>query len=370
MPRPELLHLIDHAGIGGVNPLLESLSVHQSGRFGLHVASLGPTGPLASRLASGTKFVALDVRGKRDWARAAVRLAAYLRRERIALVQTHLFESSLVGVAAARLARVRSVVTAHHSIELLLTPSRLWRTLEHGNLRYGATFVSAPSARVASQLRSAHALPEAKVTVVPYWFDLSKWRAARTQRAAVRTDLHLGDRVVLVAAGRFSWIKNYPLMLRAFAQTSGRERALLLIAGEGPERAKVEALIAQLGISEQVRLLGMWKEMPSLFGAADLFVHASDAECFSQAAVEAAASSLPIVSTDVGGAHELVDDGGGGLLSPPGDVAALAARLSEAIAWDTGTRQARGRAAEQATRTYDIERGVARQEAAVEGWLA
>ena len=202
MSKIEVLHLIDHAGIGGVNPLLENLSHHGSAQFGLHVATLGPTGPLAGRLRPGTEFLALGATSRSGYGRALGALVRYLRERHIRLVQTHLFESSLGGVAAARLAGIPAVVTAHHCIELLSTPSRVWRTAERFNLRWLASSISAPSARVAATLTDAYSLPPGKATIVPYWFDLARWPVPRARRQELRSQLAVGDALVLVAAGR------------------------------------------------------------------------------------------------------------------------------------------------------------------------
>lgn len=103
--------------------------------------------------------------------------------------------------------------------------------------------------------------------------------------------------------------------------------AVLAIAGEGPERPRIEALVGRLGIGASVRLLGHL-DAGEVLSASTAFAFASWAESFPYAILEAMAFGLPIVSTDVGGIAEAVRDGVSGALVAPRDPAALAAAIS------------------------------------------
>jgi glycosyltransferase involved in cell wall biosynthesis len=145
-------------------------------------------------------------------------------------------------------------------------------------------------------------------------------------RGELRAELGLeGD--VLAFAGRLGVQKSLGTALEAVEATPG---VTLVVAGDGPERAKLEARARALGIDERVRFLGAVgrEEVLGLFRAADASVLPSAWENFPHTVVEALAVGCPVIATTVGGVPEVVVDGDNGLLVPPGDSSALAAALA------------------------------------------
>jgi len=112
--------------------------------------------------------------------------------------------------------------------------------------------------------------------------------------------------------------------LRAAAELPGAD---FVLAGEGPERAGLEALATELGIAERVHFLGYRDDIPQLLAACDVFALPSLYEGSSLAVLEAMAAGRPVVSSAIGGTDELIDDGVDGLLVAPGDTAGLAGAL-------------------------------------------
>src|SRR5207248_3814804 len=100
--------------------------------------------------------------------------------------------------------------------------------------------------------------------------------------------------------------------------------ARLVLVGDGPERAGVEAQVRELNLGEKVRFLGTRKDVAQLLHGADLFLLTSVSEGIPLTVIEAMAAGLPVVATDVGGLREVVADGLTGLLAPAKDAAALA----------------------------------------------
>lgn len=118
---------------------------------------------------------------------------------------------------------------------------------------------------------------------------------------------------LLLAVGNLVALKRFDLVIGAAELLPD---ATLFIAGEGRERRKLEALIAERGLSARVRLLGgvHHADMPALMAAADVFVHASSSEGLANVWVEALASGTPVVTTNVGAAAEVVDRAEAGTL--------------------------------------------------------
>jgi len=131
-----------------------------------------------------------------------------------------------------------------------------------------------------------------------------------------------------VAVGRLAGQKNVALMIKAFARQA-RPGDKLTIAGEGPDRKALEALIAKLGMADRVCLKGHLLCTDALLAEADAFVLSSDYEGLPAVIVEALAAGLPIVATDCSSAmSSLLDGGRQGILVPIGDEAALSAALN------------------------------------------
>lgn len=120
------------------------------------------------------------------------------------------------------------------------------------------------------------------------------------------------DNIVL-AVGRLVAGKRFDLLIRAFAGIAAH-RASLVIVGEGPERARLQRLIADLGLSDRVQMPGFCQNPGPFYQQAKCFVMSSQKESFGLVLVEALAAGLPVVATDCGGPREILDAGRHGVL--------------------------------------------------------
>src|SRR5205814_7862195 len=160
------------------------------------------------------------------------------------------------------------------------------------------------------------------------------------------------------------------VMLRAVPRVLARHpRAVFVLAGAGPEEALLRSLAAELGIQASLRLPGRipHARVPDLFAAADVFALSSHYEGTSMVTLEAAASGLPVVSTDVIGARDAVLDGESGLVVPRRDPAALAEALTRPLDDPPAARAMGARGREHVLAGFDAE-SIARQMA--ELWYA
>lgn len=156
------------------------------------------------------------------------------------------------------------------------------------------------------------------------------------------------DEVVIGTVGRLQAVKDQLTLVRAFAIARGcapaSKRLRLLIAGDGPLRAEVEAEIRASGCGEAIWLAGERADVPDVMRALDLFVLPSRAEGISNTILEAMASGLPVVATDVGGNGELVVAGETGALVSAGDPQGMAEAMLRYTS-DAALRQSAGIAA-------------------------
>ncbi|MFK2902971.1 glycosyltransferase [Dyella ginsengisoli] len=161
--------------------------------------------------------------------------------------------------------------------------------------------------------------------------DVAKFHFLPKARVQERRALGCTDRKLLLAVGRLHALKDYPNLIRAFAQVKGQVPGVVLaIAGEGPLRAELEALVRSLGLVDDVRFLGVRHDVPELMSACDVFVLSSESEGFGLVVAEAMACGRVVVATDCGGVREVVGDAG--LLVPPRDPEQLAAAILHALA--------------------------------------
>lgn len=159
----------------------------------------------------------------------------------------------------------------------------------------------------------------------------------------------------ILAVGRLSAVKNYPLLLKAFTRLREVLDARLIIVGDGECREEVEALVAGSPHRASIALLGAVANPYPLMRAADLLVLSSDFEGFGNVLVEAMAAGTPVVSTDCPfGPAEILEQGKWGRLAPVGDAAALAEAMREQLGTqrDLAVQRARAFSVEAAAAAY------------------
>ena len=159
-----------------------------------------------------------------------------------------------------------------------------------------------------------------KVTIIPNAIN----------EAFLRPIHEVEQQKTIVAIGRMSPPKNYPLLLKAFSQvTADHPDYHLLILGEGKLRKKLEVLTQQLHIEKRVDMPGYVTNIPDRLKVSSIYVLSSNYEGMPNTLMEAMALGLPCIATDCdgGGARFLIDNGKNGLLVPKGDIEALAGAM-------------------------------------------
>jgi glycosyltransferase involved in cell wall biosynthesis len=157
---------------------------------------------------------------------------------------------------------------------------------------------------------------------------------SRGKRASLRTELGFSsDASILLSVGRLHAQKGQAELVSVVAAVHAeRPDVRLVVAGDGPERERLNDLVDALGLQETVRLLGHRTDVGPLMDAADLFVFPSHFEGTPFAMLEAMAHGLPVIAAAFGGAEEILDDGRTGILVPVGCPDALRAAIIGALA--------------------------------------
>lgn len=278
------------------------------------------------------------------------RAGAYLRLRRFArrlaasgidIVQTHFRDSTIAGVISARLAGIGTVISTRRNQGYWHTRGEL--TLAKALNRW-VTLVLANSESTKRWAMATEGVPEDRIRVIHNGIDLDEHRALDSRtRAQYRELLGLPDGSIAVGmVANLRPIKGIEVFLSAAAQAARQvPEARFIIAGEGEERASLEAYAARLGLAGSVRFLGRRRDIPALLSAFDIGVLSSKSESFSNSLIEYMAAGLPVVTTAVGGSSEAVEEGRTGFIVPVGDPHTLGEAVLRLIA-DSELRAALG----------------------------
>lgn len=198
------------------------------------------------------------------------------------------------------------------------------------------------------------------IEVIPNFIDLAAHCATRAYH-----DLHAfaspGEKILLHVSN-FRPVKRVLDTVRILERVNRDVPSVLLMVGDGPERASAQALARRLGVQDRVRFLGRQDSVEEIVGVADVFLLPSELESFGLAALEAMACGVPVVGSDAGGLPEVVAHGETGYLAAVGDVDGMAARTLDLLRNDE-KRKAMGLAGrKRAEALFDAERIVTRYE--------
>lgn len=286
-------------------------------------------GAFLSVVPEGVSVVDLGVTRLRS---AVLPLRRYFLREKPDAVLAAMWPLTAVTVLAATglSRRPRIVVSDHAPLERQYGKSRKGRLILKATMR--ATYpvadaVVAVSNGLAGELARLAGLPRQRVAAIHNPIP----KPSRSPGFHADWGGLPGKRILSV--GSFKPVKNFPLLLRAFAPLAHASEAVLAIVGTGPEQAALTALASELGIADRLILPGFTTTPGDWYDTADVFVLASDHEGFGNVLVEALHHGLPIVATDCPyGPREILDGERWGALVPTGDEQAITAALRQAMA--------------------------------------
>jgi glycosyltransferase involved in cell wall biosynthesis len=344
MGRLRVAHVTLGLDVGGQEKLLvEFARCADRRRFDLHFVSLGGRGVLADDLEShGWPVTTLgEPSGFRPG--LVLRLAHLFRQQRIDIVHTHDERPHIYGAFAARLAGARRLIhTRHHGMGDRLTPRQAGLVRFAARLTDRFVCVSADSARQAVRQGVSPRI----VRTLPNGIDLARFDPPETRD---------GGPVVTVA--RLSPEKDITTLLRAAALAVAEDPSFRLeIAGDGPCGAELRRTASHLGLDGCVHFHGQVRDVRALLARAGLFVLSSLTEGVSLTLLEAMACGLAVVATHVGGNPEVVADGETGLLTPPGDPAALARAMLRLRRDDGERRRLEQAGRRRVERCFDVRR--------------
>lgn len=360
-----ILILDNELGMGGAETNLRDFIAHSDrSHLALSVCCLKQGGHFKAEIESmGVPFHDGLLRHRFD-AAAFRQLESILRKERIQLIDTFSHPNTVAFAWwAKRRGIVQRVVVSYHAVGSpdggRLVPHYLRPLLGQCDA------LVALSQSHRRYLVEKEGLPDRLMQVIPNGVDTRQFSpASAAERAARRAEFGFAaDEVVVVALGSLKPIKRLDLLIRsALIAMKKNARVRLLLVGDGPDRGALEALVNELGTGLRVTFAGLRPDANAVIKAADVLVISSRSEAFPKAVLEAMATGLPVIATDVGSVREMVEDGASATVVPPGDESALAAAI-ESMAASADKRAALGgRGREIVMQKFTIEQMCAARE--------
>jgi glycosyltransferase involved in cell wall biosynthesis len=300
--------------------------------------------------------------------RALWQLVRLLRADRPHIVHTHAAKAGTLGRLAAliafprRASRPALVHTYHgHSLTGYFSGRKadLYRDIEKALARFTDRLV-AVSPEVRDELVGLGVAEGSSFEVVPLGFDLRPFAddSRRTQRRELlRKEWGVaGDAKLVTLIARLVPIKRVDRFLRVAARLAADPRLHFAIVGDGELREQLQRSPEAVELASRLTWTGFRTDMPDVCFASDLVMLTSDNEGTPVSLIEAQASAVPVVGTDVGGMRSAVVDGSTGFLVAPPDEAGLAAAAARLLEDGTLAEQMARRARENAIRHFSVER--------------
>lgn len=343
------MHVVETLDVGGAETVVANIVNQTSPGFHADVCCLMHAGPIAERISPRVNIIVMGKSVKGNDYLLPFRLAKILRTRRIDIVHSHDWGTLLETALAAIIAGV-VVIHMVHGPSIHYPTTDRWAPLKKyirrlvERLMYIKVHrVIAVSEMVRRELVDDIGLPAGKIAMIRNGIKLS---TKHQNVAEIRTSLGISpDDMLLITVGRLAEIKNYALLLDAFASAQRSVATLtLLFVGDGPERENLEEKALMLRVKDKVHFLGSRSDVSELLSASDIFALSSRYEGISLALLEAMAANLPAVVTRVGGNTEVVTDGLNGYVVESGNVNELATAIVE-LASDKIKRKSMGNAA-------------------------
>ena len=324
-----IVHIVHRFDTGGMeNGMVNLFNTLPPGRYRHTVIALTDFSDFRHRItAQRVDFYALN-RPPGHGMGWTLRLWKLLRKLKPDLIHTRnlaALEAQFVATAAG----FRATVHGEHGRDVFDLYGKNWK---YNLLRRAARpFVSnyiAVSRDLESWLRTVIGVPPRKLHQIYNGVDSRKFHP----RTGPRPEFAHPESIVFGSVGRMAEVKDYPLLTRAFIQLMRQQperaaRARLAIVGDGPTREVCLDLLQGAGLAHLAWLPGARDDIADIMQALDVFVLPSKNEGISNTILEAFASGLPVIATEVGGNVELVEDGVNGLLVQPGDLAGMVQAL-------------------------------------------
>ena len=330
--RLRVARLITWVPVGGIERRLVSVLPRLRERdMEVRVFCLRERGPLAEELERWGIKVELVPMKSRLHPPSLLRLKRALKEYAPDVVHSHMYRANVPGTIAARGANVPAIFAQVHNVDTWETPRQ--RMVDKWLCRWRTGTIGVSKA-VVKDIQANLNQPPQKTPLLYNGCDSGRFRPDGEMRERTRRDLGIDENLVVALVPARLHPQKAPMeTLKAFstALDSGARRAVLVFAGDGPEREEIERAVKAIGLEQRVLILGKRDDMPELYNAADVVVLSTLKEGFSNAIVEALCCGKPVIAANVGGNAEALEGGKVGWLHEAGDQDTFASQLRAAL---------------------------------------
>jgi glycosyltransferase involved in cell wall biosynthesis len=257
----------------------------------------------------------------------ALRLAWWLRRRRIEIVNPHSSRDGWLLTIAARIARVPLIIRSRHFAVPI--PNKSLSRLMYKEWSH---HIITTSPKITETLTATFDLNPMEITTIPTGVDLERFKPEGPRASLPLPALPPGTPLIgMITVLRFA--KGTQVLAEAtrILRDEHKLRVHCVIVGEGPHRQRLENTLATLGVEDQFTLTGHREDVPDIMRALDIIAIPSFHEAIPQSGLQALASGIPVVASNVGGIPSIIKDGETGRLVPAQDAPALAAVIRETL---------------------------------------
>jgi len=324
-----VLHVVWSFGIGGMENGIVNVMNASPASFSFSVIALSTLGESVKRVhRDDIFFTALNKNAGNDLS-IIWKLKKIIQERKPDIVYTHGWGTFFEGVMAARLAGTKTIIHGEHEDLETRIFTRRRRIAAYQLFDFFVHKYTAVSPVVRDNLHGTANIESSKIHTIINGVDTRKFKPNPENRKKVRGALGIKeDTFVIVAVGRLVEVKNYAMLIEAAGKVKNRDNIKILLVGDGPLRSELESKITTSDLRSSVEILGQRDDIPQLLAASDLFVSTSTSEGMSNTIMEAMATGLPVIATDVGGTSVLIQHKKNGVLVASNDAAALAEELS------------------------------------------
>lgn len=339
--RPVIAHVLHRLYLAGAEVLAAALARQLRDEFEFIFLCLDETGPLGEELAA-EGFHVVDLKRKPGVDFPVAKRIGHIHREKnIQLLHAHQYTPFFYASLSRGLFRSRPRVMFTEHGRHYPDVRKFRHVIANKVLLRRDDRVTAVGQFVKQAVVDKEAIGADRIEVIYNGIDTNKFTPDTdgSLRTAARASLGIDpQRPVVLQVARFHAVKDHETAIRAFhvalqamaASTSSQAASLplFLLAGDGEHKEEMETLVQTLGLTDNVRFLGVRNDVPNLMAATDLFILSSLSEGVSVTLLEAMGAGVPIAATDVGGNSEVVAAGESGLLSPRRDHESLGKNIA------------------------------------------
>lgn len=325
-PPIRVLHVIESLGTGGMeNGVVNLVNRHHPDRVEADVLCLRAKGVFAAKIDPEKLYYSDRVGSSIPRAMFAVNRAC--RKRAYHIVHSHSWAALVPAFLGSTLARTPGFVHGEHGTLFLDSAKR--RLIQKTIFRMANRCLSVSESLRAEILVELNIDPR-HFEVIRNGVDLDRFTAKAAASAMLRAELGVQeDTIIIGAVGRLVTVKDYPTLLAAFRQLCAATAVdcRLVFVGDGPEYDNLVRTASELEISEQVKFFGQRDDVADIIPGFDIFVLPSLHEGMSNTLLEAAASGVPAVASEIAANKETLVENQTGLLFAPGNAANLCCML-------------------------------------------